>query len=102
MAALPYKPTTRRGYSERAGIRLLVALEGEGADPFTAAQAIDAGAALGLSSRHTVKLLHQLAAGGWLTRVKKRLYAINDPVTRRPMGAAPVGGSGPAQPLERG
>ncbi|MBI4495212.1 MAG: hypothetical protein HY690_20750 [Chloroflexi bacterium] len=39
---------------------------------------------LGLSPRHTITLLHRLAAGGWLTRIKKGLYAINDPVTRLP------------------
>ncbi len=39
---------------------------------------------LGPSPRHTLKLLHKLATSGWVTRVKKGLYAINDPVTKLP------------------
>jgi predicted transcriptional regulator of viral defense system len=71
-------------YGEPAGIRLLRALETAGTDPFTTRQAAEAGSSLGLSSHHTVTLLHRLAAGGWLTRVKKGLYALNDPVTKLP------------------
>jgi predicted transcriptional regulator of viral defense system len=39
---------------------------------------------MGLSPRHVITLLHRLTGGGWLTRIKKGLYAINDPVTRLP------------------
>lgn len=71
-------------YGEPAGIRLLQALETAGQDPFTTRQAAEAGASLGLSTRHVATLLHRLAAGDWLTRIKKGLYALNDPVTRLP------------------
>jgi predicted transcriptional regulator of viral defense system len=65
-------------------VRLLVALEGAGVDPFTTAQAVNEGAALDLTPRHTITLLHRLAASGWITRIKKGVYVINDPVTRLP------------------
>lgn len=71
-------------YGEPAGIRLLHALDAAGQDPFTARQAAEAGTALGLSARHVATLLHRLAARGWLTRIKKGLYALNDPVTKLP------------------
>lgn len=73
-----------RGYGEPAGVRLVTALEGAGLDPFTVAQAVDQGARLRLTPGHVRTLLHQLTAGGWITRVKKGLYAINDPVTKLP------------------
>lgn len=84
MPAQAYNPLEIPAYGELAGIRLVTTLEGAGTDPFTAVQAADAGTTLGLSRRHTLKLLHQLATSGWLTRVKKGLYAINDPVTKLP------------------
>ena len=62
----------------------MAALESLGFDLFTTTQAASQGAAMGLSRRHTNMLLHLLAAGGWLTRVKKGLYAVNDSVTRQP------------------
>jgi len=71
-------------YGETAGVRLITALEGAGTDPFTALQAAREGATLGLTRTHTIRLLHLLAVGGWITHVKKGVYAINDPVTKAP------------------
>lgn len=73
-----------RSYGEPAGVRLVAVLEGVGTEPFTVAQAVHEGAALGLSSRYAVDLLHRLAASGWVTRIKKGVYAINDSVTKMP------------------
>lgn len=84
MPAQAYGPPGTAMYGELVGIRLVTTVEGAGTDPFSAAQAVDAGTALGLSRRHTLKLLHQLANSGWLTRIKKGLYAINDPLTKLP------------------
>lgn len=75
---------SRPPYGETAGVRLITALEGAGNDPFTAFQATQEGATLGLTRIHTISLLHLLATGGWITRVKKGLYAVNDPVTKGP------------------
>lgn len=79
-----YRGTASRGYGDPVGIRLIAALEGTGADPFTVAQAFGEGTRLGLTSRHIITLLHRLSTAGWITRIKKGLYAINDPVTRIP------------------
>ena len=84
MPTRPYSQIAQRGYGEPAGVRLLAIIEGTGADLFTAAQAADQGAELGLTPGHIRTLLHELADGGWVTRVKKGLYAINDPVTKLP------------------
>ena len=84
MTTQPYEEPGTRGYGEPLGIRLLAAMEGAGADPFTTAQAISEGAGLGLTPGHALTILHRLAAAGWITRVKKGLYAVNDPVTRLP------------------
>ncbi len=84
MATQPYEEAGTRGYGEPVGIRLLAAMEGAGADPFTTAQAISEGAGLGLRPGHAITILHRLVAAGWITRVKKGLYAVNDPVTRLP------------------
>jgi predicted transcriptional regulator of viral defense system len=62
----------------------MAALEAVGADPFTSTQAVQEGAALDISPRHTLTLLNRLAEGDWLTRIKKGLYAVNDPVTKSP------------------
>ncbi len=79
MPAPSYNHADTRSYDEAAGIRLATAMEAAGADPFTSDQAIKVGATRGLTPRHTLTLLHRVAAGDWLTRVKKGLYAINDP-----------------------
>lgn len=84
MATRPYNQDDVRAYGEPAGVQLLAALEGAGTDPFAAAQAIREGATIGLTSNHAIALLHRLAASGWITRIKKGLYAINDPLTKLP------------------
>lgn len=86
MATRSYKHISHRPYGEPAGIRLLTSIESTGADPFTAAQAVRQGAEIGLAPSHTTTLLHQLAEAGWLTRVKKGVYAINDSATKMPKG----------------
>ena len=73
-----------RPYGEPAGLRLTEALEAVGADPFTSAEAVHEGAALALSKSHVLKLLNRLASAGWIARVKRGVYAINDPVTKIP------------------
>jgi predicted transcriptional regulator of viral defense system len=73
-----------RPYGDPLGVRLTNTLETIGADIFTAAEAVDQGATLGLTATHVRKLLHQLADSGLLMRVKRGTYAVNDPVTRAP------------------
>jgi predicted transcriptional regulator of viral defense system len=75
---------SRPPYGETAGVRLITALEGVGSDPFTTSQAAREGATLGLTRSHTIRLLHLLAVGSWITRIKKGIYAISDPVTKAP------------------
>lgn len=85
MDTLTYQEgASRPPYGETAGVRLITALEGAGSDPFTALQAAREGVALGLTRTHVARLLHLLATAGWITRVKKGVYVINDPVTRAP------------------
>ncbi|MBI2765434.1 MAG: type IV toxin-antitoxin system AbiEi family antitoxin domain-containing protein [Chloroflexi bacterium] len=84
MVTAPYAEDGRRPYGELAGLRLLDALEAAGLDPFTVVDAKAQGEALGLSASHTTSLLHRLSASGRLTRVKKGVYAVTDPVTRLP------------------
>lgn len=84
MPTRSYHSSGSRRYGAAAGIQLMHGLEAAGADPFSAVQAVDAGTTLGLTPPHTMTLLHRLTAGGWLTRLKKGLYAINDPVTKLP------------------
>lgn len=82
MATESYNSSITRAYGEPAGVRLLARLESSGTDPFTASQAVNEGAALRLTTHHTIVLLNQLTTDGWITRIKKGLYAINDPLTR--------------------
>lgn len=84
MTTRTHTPPTPRPYGEPSGVRLIAALEGAGTDPFTAAQAVRGAAALGISRAQAIKLLHQLATSDWITRIKKGVYAINDPVTKQP------------------
>ncbi len=78
------KGASRPPYGETAGTRLITALEGSGSDPFTTPQAVREGERLGLTSTHVSRLLNLLATASWITRIKKGVYAINDPVTRTP------------------
>src|SRR5690242_18686277 len=84
MATTPYSAEGRPSYGELAGLRLLDALETAGFDPFTVADAKAHGEALGLSASHTTSLLHRLSASGRLTRMKKGVYAVTDPITDLP------------------
>ena len=84
MASSSYGNSLQRSYGELAGLRLLDDLETAGLDPFTVADAKAQGKTLGLSASHTTSLLHRLSAGARLTRLKKGVYAINDPLTRLP------------------
>lgn len=70
-----------REYGAPAGIRLVTALQRSGLELFNAVQAASEGAALGLTRVHTNMLLHQLAAAGWVTRVKRDS---TQSTTRRP------------------
>jgi predicted transcriptional regulator of viral defense system len=81
--AYPYE-SGPRPYGLTAGLRLLRALETAGQDVLSAADAVAAGQALGLSSGHAIALLHRLAAAGWLARARRGLYAIVDPATGQP------------------
>ncbi len=84
MTAQSYRNESPRPYGESTGLRLITALESAGIDPFTATDAANEGSTFGLTKRHTLTLLHRLAAGGSLTRIKKGHYATNDPVTKQP------------------
>ncbi|MDA1347695.1 MAG: hypothetical protein O3A47_02335 [Chloroflexi bacterium] len=84
MTTRTYNQELPRPYGKSIGLRLLSALESTGIDPFTSSLAVQESAALGLTQRHTVSILHRLVAAQWLTRVKKGVYAINDPVTKAP------------------
>ncbi|HMS71462.1 MAG TPA: type IV toxin-antitoxin system AbiEi family antitoxin domain-containing protein [Baekduia sp.] len=84
MATSSCGDSIQRSYGELAGLRLLDALETAGLDPFTVADAKTLGETLGLSASHTKSLLHRLSASGRLTRLKKGVYAINDPLARLP------------------
>jgi len=84
MATRQYTSDNTRAYGEPAGVRLLARLESSGTDPFAAPQAVDEGAALGPTPHHIIALLARLSKDGWVTRIKKGLYAINDPITRAP------------------
>ena len=74
----------QRPYGESAGLRLVTALESVGADLFTSDEAVTEATSLGLSKAHTLKLLNRLAGASRIVRLKKGLYAINDPATRLP------------------
>ena len=84
MATESYHSAVSRAYGEPAGVRLLASLESSGTDPFNASQALAEGAALGLTPHHAIVLLNELSKAGRITRIKKGLYAINDPLTRSP------------------
>lgn len=84
MATASYGEGAQRSYGQLAGLRLLDDLETAGLDPFNVADAKAQGKTLGLSATHTTSLLHRLSASGRLTRLKKGVYAINDPLTRLP------------------
>ncbi len=61
---------------ELAGIRLLEAVAEEHGEIFTSAEAAQVASRLGLSRVHTRKLVSRLASGGYLRRLRNRLYAV--------------------------
>ncbi|MDO8671742.1 MAG: hypothetical protein Q7O66_09990 [Dehalococcoidia bacterium] len=84
MTTRAYSTLGQRAYGEPMGIRLVTALESTGADLFTTTQAVRQGMEIGLSAGHTATLLHHLSEGGRISRLKKGVYAINDPASRMP------------------
>lgn len=76
--------TNPRRYGDPLGIQLVTMLESGNLDPFASGDAEREAALLGISKGHTLKLLNQLTAAGRLTRLKKGLYALNDPATKQP------------------
>src|SRR5712692_2942119 len=73
------QPTT---YSSTAGLRLLAQLPESGV--FRTVDALRAGASLEMSEAHVRKLLHDLAASAWVTRLQRGLYAPVDRATAAP------------------
>jgi predicted transcriptional regulator of viral defense system len=74
----------QRPYGEPSGLRLIAQLESAGTDPFSFEGAQREADALGVSRSHTQNLLNELTIAGRLTRIKRGLYAINDPLTKQP------------------
>jgi len=70
MAHLP------ESYSGGHGLALLEGLDEHGKLVFTAADALDAGAARSLAARQVYHVLLRLEAAGWIRRIKRGLYAV--------------------------
>jgi predicted transcriptional regulator of viral defense system len=70
MAHLP------ESYSGGHGLALLEGLDERGKLVFTAADALDAGAARLLAARQVYHVLLRLEAAGWIRRIKRGLYAV--------------------------
>jgi predicted transcriptional regulator of viral defense system len=65
----------REAYSNSLGLRLLREQAALGHFIFTTKEALPVAERLGISESYLRKLLHQLAAGGWLVRLRDGLYA---------------------------
>ncbi|MGD1148992.1 MAG: hypothetical protein ABR961_13700 [Thermoanaerobaculaceae bacterium] len=63
-------------YSGGQGLALLEGLDESGKLVFTAADALDAGAARSLAARQTYHVLLRLDAAGWIRRFRRGLYAV--------------------------
>jgi len=63
-------------YSGGQGLALLEGLDERGKLVFTAADALDAGAARSLAARQTYHVLLRLEATGWIRRIRRGLYAV--------------------------
>src|SRR5207237_7150787 len=63
------------GYADTLGVRLLRGLAGAGLYVLTTAEAREIGATLGIGERYLSQLLPRLVEGGWLTRLRRGLYA---------------------------
>jgi predicted transcriptional regulator of viral defense system len=65
----------RAGYADTLGVRLLRGLAEAGHYVFTTADAREVAAPLGIGERYLSQLLPHLVDGGWLTRLRRGLYA---------------------------
>lgn len=74
------------GYSNTLGLKLVEDLAREGNWVFHAEDAKAAGERLGLSGDHVLTLLSALSRSGWVTRLRRGLYAV---------GETPLGGAAP-------
>ena len=63
-------------YSGGQGLALLEGLDERGKLVFTAADALDAGAARSLAARQVYHVLLRLEAAGWIRRIKRGFYAV--------------------------
>lgn len=73
-----------QGYSNTLGLRLIEALIQRGQWVFHTEEAKAAGEVLGLSEDHVLSMLSALSRSGWITRLRRGLYAV---------GETPVGGA---------
>lgn len=73
-------------YSGGQGLALLEGLDERGKLVFSAADAIDAGAARSLAARQVYHVLLRLEAAGWIRRIRRGLYAVTG---RLPGSTAP-------------
>ncbi len=69
------KEREQASYTDTLGVRLLRGLGERGRYVFTTAEAREVGAPLGIGERYLSQLLPSLVAGGWLTRLRRGLYA---------------------------
>lgn len=63
-------------YGQTLGIRLLRELTAEGHIVFSSDEARRIGSRLGISAEYLRALIPQLARGGWLTRLRRGMYAV--------------------------
>ena len=63
-------------YGQTLGVRLLRELTAEGLIVFSSADVRRVGTQLGISSDYLRVLISQLARGGWLTRLRRGMYAV--------------------------
>ncbi len=73
-------------YSGGQGLALLEGLDERGKLVFSAADALDAGAARSLAARQVYHVLLRLEAAGWIRRIRRGLYAVTG---RLPGSSAP-------------
>ena len=69
------KITPRNGYGDTDGLRLLTQLGSEGLFIFGSDEARRAARAIGIADARVSYLLSRLVAGGWLTRLRRGLFA---------------------------
>jgi predicted transcriptional regulator of viral defense system len=74
------------GYANTLGLRIVEDLAGEGRYVFTSEEAKEAGVRLRLTEDHVRTLLSAMSRSGWVTRLRRGLYAIGEGPLR---GTAP-------------